>query len=511
MKKWLRGGIALCLSAVLLAGCSLGLGKNGKENDQPTTLKVMYYDESSFFQDFGMLYNTLYPNVEIEVVNSSAIYNKYMEEHDQDYNKALAAFIEDEQPDVLMLDPSQVSTFINDGKLYDLDSFVTEKSYNSEGLVPGIIDSMKELGSGKLYALPTSFNSQVMFYNKDLFDQYGVPYPTDQMTWTDFINLAKQFPVDSNPKERVFGLKIGWSRDLNELVNLLATADGLQQFDPETLQMTIDTPAWAALIEQAQGLLKSDSLFFDDMQYSGEYFDVDTNGNYDWYSTEPFFSGRLAMRLESNYYIGQIEQAQSYAKDPESIVQNWDMVTAPVNSTNPEVSNYSNYYNLFAINANSTNSKAAWDFIAYVTGDDYARVKSKVSYGGLPIRSQYIESDTDKNYAAFYKLKPSNANVVDYNKVPQVFSYEFYSIMSEKLIKVNENEMTIADALAELQIKGNELLSKGVMTQEELEKYWNDRNNGYTDDTAISEELLREASGEASTEESVDDAPVVEE
>lgn len=499
MKKWLRGGIALCLSAVILAGCSLGFGSNSNENEQPSTLKVMYYDENSFYQEYGMLYSAMYPNVEIEVVNSNQIYNTYMEENDQDYNKAMQAFIEKEQPDVIMIDSSQITPLIENGTLYDLDTFVADASYNAEGLIPGMLDYMKEVGSGKVYAIPTSFYTQVLFYNRDLFDQFNIPYPTDQMTWTEIINLAKQFPTDGDPKERVFGLKMGWSKDLNELVNVMANAEGLKQFDTETLQMTLDTPAWASLVEQADSVLKSDILFFDDMMYNDTTY-FDSSGDY--YMNEPFFGGRLAMRLEGNYYVNQIEDAQQYAQNPDDVIKNWDIVTAPVGSQSPDSTSYTSYSGLFAINAASTNVDAAWKFISYVTGDEYARVKSKVNYGNLPLRTQYLEKDTERNYGAFYKLKPMANSFVDYNKVPQQFQYEFYNLMQQSLMKVSEGQVTVADALAELQIKGNELLATEVMTQEELEKYWEEQNQGISSP----EIMLREAAGEAVTEEVVEEA-----
>lgn len=38
---------------------------------------------------------------------------------------------------------------------------------------------------GVSFALPTSFSTVVLFYNKDLFDAAGVAYPTDSWTWAD--------------------------------------------------------------------------------------------------------------------------------------------------------------------------------------------------------------------------------------------------------------------------------------------------------------------------------------
>ncbi|URN96606.1 MAG: extracellular solute-binding protein [Candidatus Pristimantibacillus lignocellulolyticus] len=509
MRSWFRGGIILCLTLVILTGCSFGFGKNDSKNaNEARTLKVVYYDESSFFQEYGMLYSALYPNVEIEVVNSNVIHNTLMEENDNDYDKALAAFIEKEQPDVLMLDPSQLEKLGTEGKLYNIESFIVDSKYDVDGLIPGVIDTMKEYGGGNIYAIPTNYYTQALYYNKDLFDEYNVPYPTDQMTWKEVIDLANMFPADGDPLERIFGLKMSWSKELSQLVSTLANTEGLKVFDENTLQMTIDTPGWASIVEQAQSVLKSDVLFYEDMLWGrgGEevvYFDQ----NLDHYSRNPFFSGRLAMSVDSNHLVNEIKDAKKYSQSPEDIIGNWDIVTLPVGSQNPDVSYSTGYNNLFAINAASTNVEQAWNFISYITGDEFARVKSKSSYGGLSLRTKYIELDSERNYAAFYKLKPAIQNV-DYTKIPERFQYEYYTTSNEIFGKVNNGEIAIAEALAELQLRGNELLATERMTPEEQEKYIEEQQKMYMESSSgeimvpfeVEEVTTEDATEEAVTE-----------
>ena len=46
--------------------------------------------------------------------------------------------------------------------------------------------------NGKQYGLPESFSNVVLIYNKDLFDQAGVTYPTDDWTQDDVQNAAEK-------------------------------------------------------------------------------------------------------------------------------------------------------------------------------------------------------------------------------------------------------------------------------------------------------------------------------
>lgn len=465
-KRWLRGGVAICLSAAVLSGCATGQDKQGSQKDLANSLKVMYSgSEDYFYQEFGMLFSAVYPNIELEVVNTLSLENTLLDQYNQDMNKALDAFIEQEQPDVVLLDPTTITPLIENGKLYNLDTYVAEESYNVGGFNPGLHDYMKDIGGGQVYAIPSTFRSQALFYNKDLFDQYGVPYPTDQMTWDEIVALANHFPTDGAPSDRIYGLEMSWSKELTEVVNVLATAEGLNYFNSDTMQMSIDTPAWESIVEQSNQVLTSDAIFYYDYIYSGDY-----EASSESSLGDPFLEGRLAMKLESNYYIDTIEIAQNNAQDPEDIVQQWDMVTAPVGLQNPDSTGYSMFYNLFAINAASTNKEAAWTFISYITGDEFARVQSKQSYGNIPLRAQYFDKGDGRNYAAFYKLKPIN-NVPAYHQVPQRFVYEFPSMLQQEFASISDGQLTIEHALSELQIKGNELLATEIMSQEELKLY----------------------------------------
>lgn len=47
-----------------------------------------------------------------------------------------------------------------------------------------------------IYGLPTGTQTMVMYYNKDMFDAAGLPYPTDDWTWEEFYETAKALTKD---------------------------------------------------------------------------------------------------------------------------------------------------------------------------------------------------------------------------------------------------------------------------------------------------------------------------
>ncbi|MDG0873339.1 extracellular solute-binding protein [Paenibacillus thiaminolyticus] len=51
-----------------------------------------------------------------------------------------------------------------------------------------------------MYGLSPTFVSSAVYYNKDLFEQYGVTPPQDKMTWEQLLDLAARFPVEGSPR-----------------------------------------------------------------------------------------------------------------------------------------------------------------------------------------------------------------------------------------------------------------------------------------------------------------------
>ncbi|MCZ8511773.1 extracellular solute-binding protein [Paenibacillus filicis] len=54
------------------------------------------------------------------------------------------------------------------------------------------LDTIRGYNKGGLVAIPYDANFNVIYYNKDIFDKFGVEYPKDGMTWEQTIELAKR-------------------------------------------------------------------------------------------------------------------------------------------------------------------------------------------------------------------------------------------------------------------------------------------------------------------------------
>ncbi|AGA57229.1 ABC-type sugar transport system, periplasmic component [Thermobacillus composti KWC4] len=454
MSRWL---VLLLTLALLLAACSSGAG-NREQGGEPVTLKVLHWDEQAFNSDYGMLYYALNPNVEFEVVSTSKLQASEIQSSEE-YEKKFEQFIQDEKPDILMLNQDQYEKFAADGRLVSLESYLTRDKLDLEGFIPGLVDLMREKGGGELYGLTPHFYSQAIYYNKDLFDRYNISYPTDKMSWEEVLNLAGRFPTDGSDEDRIYGLSLGYSTELFQLGLAIGTTSGLRVVNPADKRISIDSESWVNAFETALRAIRSDTLYNNEnTSFSGSYED--------YLLQNPFVSGKVAMAIDDLYLMQRIREAANII--PDKIVKNWDLVTIPVDPANPDYTNDFSFSNIFAIHAESPNRDAAWEFIRYIHSDDYARVKSKAyNTGQLPVRTKYIQDEEGRNMAAFYALKPSNNNLyAGFEDLPQEFFMQYYTIGTEEMKAVVDDQKTVAEALASMQTRLQAALDEAIANQE---------------------------------------------
>ena len=79
----------------------------------------------------------------------------------------------DNPPDVVMLGYEQLPDMIESNMLTQLDPRITKDKFDTAGIVPAVMDGMKNAGGGKLYALAPTFSSSALIYNKKMFHRCG--------------------------------------------------------------------------------------------------------------------------------------------------------------------------------------------------------------------------------------------------------------------------------------------------------------------------------------------------
>lgn len=97
-------------------------------------------------------------------------------------------------PDVCILHWRQMSQVASTGQLLPLDELVRRDRIEVEDYYPVGLQAYSY--HGQLFGLPVKGSTITCFYNKALFDQYGVAYPTADWTWEEMLEKARQMTVD---------------------------------------------------------------------------------------------------------------------------------------------------------------------------------------------------------------------------------------------------------------------------------------------------------------------------
>ena len=87
-------------------------------------------------------------------------------------------------PDVFEMNMENYLAYMLRGACADLTGLVNADNYSA-----GTLEAVSS--AGKLYAVPMSFFTRILIYNKALFDQAGIAYPTNEWTWADAQTAAE--------------------------------------------------------------------------------------------------------------------------------------------------------------------------------------------------------------------------------------------------------------------------------------------------------------------------------
>jgi multiple sugar transport system substrate-binding protein len=108
--------------------------------------------------------------------------------------RILTSMVAGRPPDVFLLDNIDVPAFTDRGVLLDLAPFLPRLGIDLARYDSTVLGIFRR--GDAIYALPRGYSPMVVVYNKDLFDRAGLPYPTDDWTWDDFLRIAKVLTRD---------------------------------------------------------------------------------------------------------------------------------------------------------------------------------------------------------------------------------------------------------------------------------------------------------------------------
>ena len=138
-----------------------------------------------------------HPNIQIEIMG--APWSDYFTKMQTLWASGDSAVI----PDVAFLWPTP--RYAAEGVLENLDSYISASGYDLSDYWPALLESASLDGS--VYGFPRDIGTDILYYNKDIFDAEGQAYPTDEWTWEDWQAAIQVLSKkDANGKVERYGL-----------------------------------------------------------------------------------------------------------------------------------------------------------------------------------------------------------------------------------------------------------------------------------------------------------------
>jgi multiple sugar transport system substrate-binding protein len=472
-RRWLSLSLCAALLLPLTSGSLHTAWAESGQSKTPQGERVVRIgslwtgEEDTYFrQQFTDLYELQHPEVKLEIVpaidiselrfsgNSSPVSADNLE----NIRKIMGG---DKPVDIIIGDSTLMKSLTEHNLVQPLQPLIDRDGYDISNMAPTVMDGIRELGDGMLYALAPTFNSSALYYNKGIFDAAGVSYPTNGMTWDEVLKLAaKVTKVSSKPDGRIYGFSMSrytgdpfW--DMQTYISPLQLA----MYDNKGGSMTVNTPEWKKAWTTYSTLVKNQTVpGLDDTELLG----AAENSTYSPVQGDLFLTGKAAMVIGEYGYVNElVDVGRNASKIPNYKSVKWGTVTVPTHTEQPGVAVGTWLGNMMAISATALHKEDAWDLIKFVNSNEVARIKAHNRYE-LTSRKDYITSrEPGLDLQPFYTQKPLPAKdpVMEQLQIEKPGIIQVSDVGRQLFIEVYEGRQTVDRALRTWEKQGNTMLS----------------------------------------------------
>ncbi|MBR2131982.1 MAG: extracellular solute-binding protein, partial [Oscillospiraceae bacterium] len=201
--------VILCLPVLMLASCGKGkqaatgdfvIPEGGFDTSKEITI-TFYHTMGANLREvldkYIVEFNKLYPNIKVE--------HKQVGSYDDVRDQIKTEITVGNQPNIAYCYPDHVALYNLAKAVVPLDSIINSSvevkrddgttevlglsDEQKADFIKGYYDEGAQFGDGKMYSLPMSKSTEVLYYNKTFFDKHGLKVPT---TWDEMEKVCEQ-------------------------------------------------------------------------------------------------------------------------------------------------------------------------------------------------------------------------------------------------------------------------------------------------------------------------------
>ena len=284
-----RRVLAVLLSGIRVLGMGAGsmtaMAEEAEEAEEaggdPVVIrwftKVENDAEAAQWKELADDVTDLYPNIKVEFEYTD--WNGY-------WTKLPVDLASGDAPDIVYMHAMRAKDYLGDSFL-NLQPYIdADQNIDVDDFYSGILDAYRI--DGDIYGLPYDFGPYIIYYNKELFDKHGVEYPTNDMTWDEFLEKCRALTKDGD-----YGFAT-----LPNIDNLAAQllCEGVEIIDSDG-KLNIGTPEAAAAIQKISDLINVEKVAAP----------VTDSGNPVWH-LEAFQAGNIGMVIDGPWTATRVKE-----------------------------------------------------------------------------------------------------------------------------------------------------------------------------------------------------------
>lgn len=328
-------------------------------------------------------------------------------------------------PDVLFLWPTP--RYAAEGVLENLDPWIEQSGYNLDDYWPALLESASYNGS--VYGFPRDIGLEVLYYNKDIFDEVGLEYPTDDWTWDDLLAAAEQLTVvESSGRVSRYALGMEGGK-----FQLWVGQNGGSMLDD------MNNPSTCTLTEPAA--MEALQFFADMMDQN--YAMRDANLSQAGGDAAVFQSGQVAMIIQNASRVSAFNQAGL----------NYDVAPVPIPEGGQRSASSGGA--AWVMSAQSDNKEAAWTFLQWLQSTDGGQRIYTASGEIFPALAStarsdaFLEADAPPENRQAFLTEAENAKIGRFGYFPEYGELEG-SVISPGLQRIWSGEATVEEAVPQI-------------------------------------------------------------
>ena len=290
--------------------------------------------------------------------------------------KLNAEAVADTMQDIFIVE--DLHEFARKGLLLDLTPYMDRPGAKEylDRIYPALLNFHKI--DGKLYGLPHNLNTEVLYYNRSLFDREGMAYPDETWTWKEMLAAAQKLTKrDADGRQIQVGLVQG-------MPNWWVLWNGGRFWNDEGDRCAIDSPEAREAIQ-----------FFHDLQF--KYHVSPRPSDLQGTSGDRMFqNNRAAMLVGARWYTAGFKDVQDL---------NWAVAPLPLSNSGRRPA-YMTFIPL-GVYSKTRNPEIAFEFLMRLSEPE--QVKNLIDVGdsipirhGEPANAEFLSDPTrppGENYA----------------------------------------------------------------------------------------------------------------